>query len=188
MKKILLFSVVLLLLCGLAFAASDTNVPAAYDKEAMGRSFGHLDGSPVDFIGNSLVKVLIDNYGDFVITTADDGRRLLYYYGSCWSTDIRVKIDETVWDLAPTNGCNGTSGNVATYLGYTKTTNITCTYRIGTAPGFTVQVIHTPEILSESTGLILTRTVVTNNTSASHTIGVLYEYDTMIDTDDTEFL
>jgi hypothetical protein len=202
MKKILVL-LIAFAMCGLAFGSAPAGTApidkATLDKEAIGRSFIHTTDSyaPVDSISNGLVRLVIDDHGDFVITTAD-GRPLLYRGpintggNGIWSTDIRVKIDQTVWDLAPTNGCNGTTGNVAQYLGHTTTaTDLTCTYRIPEvtgAPGFTVLVIHTPVMLSASTGMIHTRTVVMNNTNSWHMIGVLYEYDTMINLDDYAYL
>ncbi|HEY3294982.1 MAG TPA: T9SS type A sorting domain-containing protein [bacterium] len=187
MKKSLIVLLLLAAFCTLSLAGTALVLPsnatpseyAAWKASLAPRhSNGALDYA--DRLCNSLVCVQINDAGDFNIGTAD-GRSLLYYYPSEPGTShIIVAVDGAHYRLDAFQ-CDGS----ATYNGFTDDgTSITTNYTL--LSYLNVQVIHTPVAFTATTGAILTRTIVTNNdpTGATHTIGVMYEYDTTVDGDD----
>ncbi|HEY3295084.1 MAG TPA: T9SS type A sorting domain-containing protein [bacterium] len=164
---------------GLTVSPSHT-VSREYARQKAARGGHHtLD---TDTLCSAHVCVTTDEDGDFTIGTPD-GRTLLYGYpDDPWSTDIRVSVDGLQYNLTSENG-NDCAG-VVTFVSETHdATHITDTYSMSN-PSLTIVVTHTPVTFSDSSGAVLTRTVVTNTSGTSHNIGVLYEYDTTVDGDD----
>jgi hypothetical protein len=133
---------------------------------------------------NSLVCVETNSSSAFMIGTPD-GRSLLFWYPTFAGTShIAVSVDGAVYNLTyGGSSCDGTATFVneeadAVHIAdhYTLPNNISVT------------VTHTVETFNDSSAAVLTRTMVTNNSGASHDIGVLYEYDTMVDGDDAATL
>ncbi len=137
----------------------------------------------VGMLCNSLVCVRIDEDGDFDIGTAD-GRSLLYHYPGTdpATTDIRIFIDSAIYNLTPERGiaCSGNASFVSWSIPL-DSLSIHVFYAIGSIG---VEVIHTPVLFSVTTAAILTKTIVTNNDSLPHALGVLYQYDTDVADDD----
>jgi hypothetical protein len=204
MKKFTLICFAVAMLCYTAFAATatvtseqgmgavmkpsvasvdQTGITPEYAAEKASHNRQHaLDATS---LCNALVCVQTDEDGDFNIGTSAThpfpNRSLLYFYPSDpWSTDIRIYVDGLVYNLTAESGsaCDG----LAAFVGEVNTgAQIIDSYTIG---ALLVDVIHTPVLFSATAGAILTRTVVTNNDQQCHNIGVLYEYDTTVDSDD----
>ncbi len=139
------------------------------------------------FLENSLVRISVENTdGNFGIGTSSTNARpcesLLYGFscgGSSSTTNIKVRVDGQVWDLADQTGnCDGEATYVSSIV---VGGSIESRWTIP-SPALSVLVKHTPVLFDATTGAILTETFVTNNdpTGAPHDIGVLYEYDTEV--------
>ena len=139
------------------------------------------------FLENSLVRISVeDTDGNFGIGTSSTNPRpcesLLYGFscgGSSSTTNIKVRVDGQVWDLADQTGdCDGEATYVSSIV---VGGSIESRWTIP-SPALSVLVKHTPVLFDATTGAILTETFVTNNdpTGAPHDIGVLYEYDTEV--------
>jgi len=183
MKKFVFAFGMLTALSLVAFAGNTLFDPAGLTPEQYAIDKAAMNGERVvvTSLCNAAVCVQIDEDGDFNIGTAA-GICLLYAYPSePWSSDIRVRVDGLVYNLEDEygNACNGQ----ATFVSWSNDgTSIFVNY---TLLGYlTVQVIHTPVMFNATAGAILTQTKVTNNHNTTHQIGVLYEYDTMINQDD----
>ncbi|HEY3295083.1 MAG TPA: T9SS type A sorting domain-containing protein [bacterium] len=136
---------------------------------------------------NGLVCVQTDEDGDFNIGTAGGSTLLYGYPNDPWSTSVRVSLDGQVYNLTQEGSDGASCQGVATFVNeVSDNIHIADNY---TLPGnIAVTVTHTVVSFSDSSAAVLTRTVVTNNSGATHNIGVLYEYDTMVDDDDAATL
>lgn len=167
-----------------AISSSRAAVDPAYAAWKSERTPSHSLDAVVTSLCNSVVCVQIDEDGDFNFGTAA-GQTLLYAYpGDPITSDIRISVDNAVWNLTPEAGtsCDGT----AAFVSWNNDgTSIHCFYTIGPLE---IEVVHTPVEFSAGVGAILTETFVTNNYSAPLEVGILYQYDTMVDTDDAAVL
>jgi len=143
------------------------------------------------FVENTLVRASVEdadgNYG-IGTSSAHPSRpceTLLYGFG-CGDTsstsNIIVRVDGLSWTLMGLAGnCDGDATHVSTAV---SGSSVVSSFTIPT-PSLSIQVRHTPVSFDADTAAILVETTVTNNSAASHQIGVLYEYDTEIaDIDD----
>lgn len=136
------------------------------------------------FVQNTLVRSSVeDSDGTFGIGTSSNHptrpcESLLYGY-SCGSnsstTNIIVRVDSTNWVIIG-GSCDDDATHVSTAV---SGGSIVSTYSIP-SPAMTVVVRHTPVSFDADTAAILVRTTVTNNSGASHSVGILYEYDTEV--------
>jgi hypothetical protein len=181
MKKL---SCLFLVLCLSAFSVwAGVAPPAAAVDKANAYGITSRTMAVVSSLCNSLVCVQLGDDGEFNIGTSD-GRSLSFFYPSApWSSNIIIAVDGLHYplELVSRPACDGG----ATFDSWSNDgTSMVANF---TLLGYIhVEVIHTPVLFSATAGAILTRTVVTNNdpTGATHSIGVLYEYDTTVDGDD----
>jgi len=131
-------------------------------------------------IQNSFVNAYIGGDGTFTIGTSN-GERLLYGYPSYGSTsNTNIKVGNTVYS---NRGISGTS-NLDNYISNS-------TYLIGisaitewTIEGIRIKQILTPIENPNQTGTIKVEFQVQNQTAQTKSVGILVQFDTMIDWND----
>jgi hypothetical protein len=131
-------------------------------------------------IQNSYVNAYIGSDGRFTIGTAN-GKRLLYGYPSYGSTsNTNIKIGATVYSNRSISGTVSLNNFISTSTYLSGASAIT----EWTIEGIRIKQILTPVTNPNQTGAIKVEFQVLNQTSNGKSVGILVQFDTMIDWND----